>query len=187
MDKPVYLGLLILDLSKTVMFEKCKTKIWWKCTNLLWGYRYVFKDTAEDVEKRFGTLIDRPLPIAKNKKCNWTNERWIKWTNPEKFIGLSAKTCSYLKDNNEEDKKAKGTKKCVIKRNLKFRDFKKCLKASEIEIQINYLEKKKNDVDCLKEDKKELLKNKLILKTEQRFKSERHKVFTEVINKITLS
>ena len=77
MDKTVYLGLLILHLSKTVMFEKCKTKIWWKCTNLLCGYRwlhcsfktkYVYKDIAEDVEKRFGTLIDRPLPRAKNKK-----------------------------------------------------------------------------------------------------------------------
>ena len=39
MDKTVYLGLLILHLSKTVMFEKYKTKIWWKCTNLLCGYR----------------------------------------------------------------------------------------------------------------------------------------------------
>ena len=80
------------------------------------------------------------------------------WTNPEKFIGLRAKTCSYLKDNHKEDKKAKGTKKCVRKRNLKFWDYKKCLKASQIEIQINYLEKKKNDVDCLKEDKKRIAK-----------------------------
>ena len=31
------------------------------------------------------------------------------------------------------------------------------------------------------------MKNKAILKTQQRFKSERHNVFTEVINKIALS
>ena len=56
-----------------------------------------------------------------------------------------------------------------------------------MENEINYLEKKKTDVDCLKEDKKEFVKNKLILKTQQRFKSERHNVFTEVVNKIALS
>ena len=34
----------------------------------------------------------------------------------KEFFGLSAKTCSYLKDNNDEDKKAKGKKKCVPKK-----------------------------------------------------------------------
>ena len=105
----------------------------------------------------------------------------------KKFVGLTAKAYSYLKDNNDEDEKVKGTKKCVIKSNLKFRDYKNCLKASQVENKINYLVNKKIDVDCLKEDKKEFVKNKLILKTQQRFKSERHNVFTEVINKIALS
>ena len=40
----------------------------------------------------------------------------------------------------------------------------------------------------IKDDQKDFLKNKkLILKTQQRFKSERHNVFTEEINKIGLS
>ena len=39
----------------------------------------------------------------------------------KEFVGLRAKTYSYLKDNNDEDKKAKGTKKCIIKR--KFQDY----------------------------------------------------------------
>ena len=61
-------------------------------------------------------------------------------------------------------------------------------KENLIERKTNYLRKKKIDVDSLKEDQKELLKNnKLILKTQQRFKSERHNVFTEEINKISLS
>ena len=34
----------------------------------------------------------------------------------DEFVGLRAKTYSYLKDSNDEDKKAKGTKKCVIKK-----------------------------------------------------------------------
>ena len=54
-----------------------------------------------------------------------------------KFVGLRAKTYSYLKGNNDEDKKAKGTRKCVIKRNLKFRDWNKCLKAFQIEDKTN--------------------------------------------------
>ena len=38
----------------------------------------------------------------------------------KQFVGLRAKTYSYLKDNNDEDKKAKSTKKCVIKIKLEF-------------------------------------------------------------------
>ena len=41
-----------------------------------------------------------------------------------KFVGLRAKKFCYLKDNNGDDKKAKGTKKCVITRKLKFKDYK---------------------------------------------------------------
>ena len=51
----------------------------------------------------------------------------------KEFVGLRAKTYSYLKDNNDEDKKAKGTKKCVIKRKRKFEDYKNCLEAGKIE------------------------------------------------------
>ena len=69
-------------------------------------------------------------------------------TNHEIFVGLRAKAYSYLKDKNNEDQKAKGTKKCVIKRKFKFKDYKKCLKASENQ-----------------EDQKKFLENKLILKT----------------------
>ena len=70
------------------------------------------------------------------------------------------------------------------KKKLKFTDYNNSLRASEIENIMNYLEKTKLDVDCLK---KELIKNKQILKTQKRFKSERHNVFTEEINKIDLS
>ena len=61
-------------------------------------------------------------------------------------------------DDGGGDKKNKGTKKCVIKRRLKFNDYKDCL-----------------------------LNNEIILKSQQRFKSERHDVYTEEINKIALS
>ena len=40
------------------------------------------------------------------------------------FVGLRAKTYSYLVDDGSEDKKAKGTKKCAIKKNLNLRIIK---------------------------------------------------------------
>ena len=49
-------------------------------------------------------------------------------------------------------------------RKLKIKDYKNCLQASQIINTVNYLEKKETDVDCLKEDKKEFIKNELILK-----------------------
>ena len=48
----------------------------------------------------------------------------------KKFVGLRAKTYNYLTDDSNEDKKAKGTKKCVIKRKLKFENYKNCLEAT---------------------------------------------------------
>ena len=65
--------------------------------------------------------------------------------------GQIIKRYSYLKVNNDEDKKVKGTKKCIIKRKLKFEDYKNCLEAVQIENRINHLKKKKINVDSPKE------------------------------------
>ena len=59
-----------------------------------------------------------------------------------KFVGLKAKTNSYLIDDGSEDKKTKSTKKCVIKRKLNFQNYKNCLEATQLDNKINYLEKK---------------------------------------------
>ena len=101
-----------------------------------------------------------------------------------KSFGLRAKIYSNLKDNNEEDKKAKGIKKCVMKRKLKFQDYKNCLEACQIENKISHLQKTIIDVDSLKEFIKKKSTN---IKNTARFKSERHNDFTEEINKIALS
>ena len=74
------------------------------------------------------------------------------------------------------------------KKTLKYQDYKNYLKVSQILNKVNYLEKKGINVDIPKEDKKEfMIKNRLILKTQQRLKSEKHNVFIEEINKIALS
>ena len=74
------------------------------------------------------------------------------------FVALTPKTYSYLMDDGQNDKKAKRTKKCVIKKILKFNDYKDFL-----------------------------LNNDIILKSQQRFKNEAHNIYTEEINKIALS
>ena len=74
------------------------------------------------------------------------------------FVGLRPKTYSYLTDDGNSDKKAKGTKKYVIKRKLQFDNYKNCL-----------------------------LNNEFILNSQQIFKSNAHNVYTEEINKIALS
>ena len=74
------------------------------------------------------------------------------------FVTLRPKTYSFLTDDGKEDKKTKGKKKCVIKKMIKFNDYKKCL-----------------------------LNDKVMLKPQQRFLSNKHDVYTENINKIALS
>ena len=74
-----------------------------------------------------------------------------------KFVTLRPKTYSFLTDDGKEDKKVKGTKKCVIKKMIKFNDYKKCL-----------------------------LNDEVMLKQQQRFISNKHDFYTENINKIAL-
>ena len=120
-----------------------------------------YEDIEDDVEKRFDTSnyeIDRPLPTGKNKNLIGLMKEELGEKIMTEFVALRPKTYAYLMDDDSEGKKAKGTKKCVIKRVLKFNDYKGCL-----------------------------LNNEIVLKTQQRFKSERHDVYTEEINKIALS
>ena len=74
------------------------------------------------------------------------------------FIALRPRTFSYLTDNDKIDKKAKGTRKCVVNKMIKFHDYKNCL-----------------------------LNDNILLKSQQRFISNKHDVYTEDVNEIALS
>ena len=63
------------------------------------------------------------------------------------FATLRPKTYSYLTGNIDENKKAKGRKKCFLKQNLKFENHKHFLEATHLENKINQLDKDKFDVD----------------------------------------
>ena len=148
MNKPIYLGLSILKLSKIVMYEfwynyiklkyKEKSKLCHMDTYSFIIYIEtddIYKDIGEDVEIRFDTSnyeLDRPLPKGKNKKVTGLMKYELGGKIMKEFVGLRAKTYSYLIDNCSEDKKAKGTKKCV-KREIKFKDYINCLIATQRE------------------------------------------------------
>ena len=120
-----------------------------------------YKDIADDVEKNYDTsdyTCERPLPIGKYKKVIGSMKDELGGKLMEEFVGLRPKCYSYLMDDGKVYKKAKGTKKCAIERNLLFDNYSECL-----------TEKKK------------------ILRSQQRFKSDRHDAYTEEINKIALS
>ena len=104
----------------------------------------------------------------------------------KKFVSLRPK--AYVKDNDDENKKAKPRKRCVLKRNIKFKDFKNCQKASQLINKVSCLENKGINADSLKENHRKFVENsKSLLRKQLTFKSEKHDIFTEKINKTSLS
>ena len=76
----------------------------------------------------------------------------------KEFSALRAKTYAYSMDDDNEKKKAKGTKKCIINRRIVFENY-----------------------------KDSLFNNNTILRSQLRFKSNLHNVYTEEVNKIALN
>ena len=145
MNKPVYLGLSILELSEILMHEfwydyiKPKydktAKLCYMDTNIFIVYIKtddIYRGIAEDVETRFDTSnyelesnsLERPLPKGKNKKLIGLMKDELGGKIVTKVVVLRAKTYSYLIDDGSRDKKAKDTKNCIIKRKLKFKNLK---------------------------------------------------------------
>ena len=92
----------------------------------------VYKDIAEDMETRFDTSnykSDRPLSKGKNKKVIGLMKDELGEKFLTKSVDLIAKTSSCLTDDGSEDKKPKSIKKCVIKRKLKFENYKNCIEV----------------------------------------------------------
>ena len=114
-------------MSTQIMVKKQNCVIWIKSFIAYIKTGDIFKDIAEDVETRLDTsnyeLEDRPLPKGKNKKVTGFMKDELGGKVTTKFAGLRGKTYVYLVDDGG-NKKAKGTKKCVIKRNLKSKIIK---------------------------------------------------------------
>ena len=90
----------------------------------------IYKYIGEDVETMFVTSsyeLHRPLSKSKRRKVIVLMKDKPGGKTMKEFVGFKAKTHSYLIDYGSEDKLAKGQKKCVITRKLKFQDFRNCL------------------------------------------------------------
>ena len=176
MNKPVYLGMSILDISRTLMYEfwyeyikpkyKDNAKLCYMHTDsfiISIKTEDFYKYIANDVEGWYDTSNydendKRPLPIGKNKKVIGLFKDELDGKIMIEFIALRAKAYAYLKEDGSEHKKAKGTKKCIIKHNLMFENY-----------------------------RESLFNSKTIIKSQQRFKIDHHNVHTEEVNKIVLS
>ena len=174
MNKLIYLGLSILEISKTLMHEfwydymkpkyKMMSKLCYMDTDsfiINIKTNDFYKDISNDVENRFDASnyeVNRPLPTGKNKTVIGLMKDELGGKIISEFVTLRPKTYSFLTDDGKEDEKAKGTKKCVIKKMIKFNDYKKYLLSDEV-----------------------------ILKSQQRFISKKHDIYTENINEIVLS
>ena len=165
MNKPIYLGQAILDISKTLMYEfwydyikpkyEDKARLCYMDTDSFIMHiktEDFYKDIANDVERLFDTSNydkkdNRPLPIGKNKKVIGLFKDELGGKIMIEFCALRAKAYAYRLDDDTEKKKAKGTKKCIVKREITFK---------------NYMDSLFND--------------EVIIRSQQRFRSDHHRV-----------
>ena len=122
-----------------------------------------FEDINSDVERWFDTSNydknhERLLQIGVNKKVTGMFKDELGGKILKKVCAFRAKTYTYLMEDDNEMKKFKGVKRCVIKRRLMFENY-----------------------------KDSLFNNKTIMRSQLRFKSDHHNVYTEEVNKIALN
>ena len=175
MTKPLYLGMSILDISKILMYEfwydylkpkyRGRVKLCYADTGsfIIYIKTEDFFEDIFNVEKWFDTSNydkndKRPLPIGKNKKVPGLFKDELGGKIIREVVAIWPKTYAYLIDDGSEHKKAKGTKKCVIKWKLMFQNFEDCL-----------------------------INNKNVYRSQQRFKSYNYNVHTDEVNTTALS
>ena len=148
MSKSIYLGLSILEISKTLKYEfwydymkpkhDNKVKLCYTDTDsfiINIKTNDFYEHIASDVENMFDTSnyeVNRPFPMGKNKKVIGLMKDELGGKVITEVATLRPKMYSFLTGHGKEDKKAKGTKKCVIKKTIKFNDYKKCLSNDEV-------------------------------------------------------
>ena len=184
-NKPVYLGMCILDLSKTLMYdfhynyikqkyEENAELLFTDTDSLMYEITTedFYKNISPDVDEKFdtsnfekdhgvslrnGTFRKSGIPTGVNKKVIGMTKDEAGGKQITEFVGLRSKLYSFKIDEKEE-KKCKGVKKSEVKRSINFKDYK----------------------DCLFTGKKHMRSMNVI-------KSHKHEILTETINKVALS
>ncbi|XP_065650921.1 uncharacterized protein LOC136079131 [Hydra vulgaris] len=177
-NKPIYLGMCILDLRKTLMYEfhydyiknkySDRAKLLFTDTDSL-AYEIKTEDfyanISEDVKSKFNTSEFDPkhpaielvgFKVERNKKVIGMFKDESGGAQIEEFVGLRSKLYSY-KVHGKENKKCKGIKKNIVKSHITHEDYKHCLL---------------NKVD-------QIMKMNVI-------RSHSHEIYTEEVNKIAL-
>ena len=176
MNKPVYLGMCILDLSKIIMYDfhynyikpkyGNKAKLLFTDTD---SFLYeiqtedFYKDISGDVKNRFDTSNypeghPSGIPTGINNKVLGMFKDEAAGKPINEFVGLRSKLYSYKMDEGKENKKCKGIKKAVVEKSIRHEDYKNCLETG-----------------------KEQLRRQNIIRSYE------HVLYTEEINKIALS
>ena len=146
LNRPAYVGMCILDLSKTLMYDfhynYIKQKYGDKAKLLFTDSdSLTYQIEAEDVYQDFWNDKDKfdnsdyssdsPYFSELNKKVIGKFKDEAAGIPIVEFVGLRSKMYSYMKDNDKGDKTAKGVKKNVIKKNIKHKDYKNVLFNNE--------------------------------------------------------
>jgi hypothetical protein len=177
LNKPIYLGMTILDLSKTLMYDfhyNYIRKKYGDSAQLLFTdtdslcYEIktedLYKDISDDVHTHFDTSnFDKDhtsgIPTGVNKKVIGMMKDEAGGKQISEFVGLRSKLYAYRMDGStKEEKKCKGVKKGVINKEITFKDYKECLFSGEKQYR-----------------------------SMNTFRSIQHEIYTERINKIALS
>ena len=175
-NKPVYCGMAILDISKTLMYDfhynyilpkygrKHAKLIFTDTDSLLYEIETedFYKDIEGDVETKFDTSefpVDHPSGIErKNKKVIGMMKDEAAGKIIEEFVGLRAKLYSYKIYDGGGNKKCKGVKKSFVKRRMTHQDYKDCLFKGTVKMS-----------------KMNIIRSRL------------HEIYTETVNKKALS
>ena len=175
-NKPIYCGMAILDISKSLMYDfhfnyilpkygKNQKLLFTDTDSLCYEIETedFYKDISGDVEDNFDTSNfpkDHPsgIPVGKNKKVPGMMKDEAGGRIIEEFIGLRAKLYSYRVFEGKEEKKCKGIKKSVVRKDISHEDYKECLFSK----------------------KHQMRKMNVI-------RSYKHEIFSETVNKIALS
>ena len=169
LNRPAYVGMCILDISKTLMYD---FHFYYIKANYGNKAKLLFTDTdsltyeieTDDIYTKFWELFDNSGHPENSPYFNKTNKKIIGKMKDElagsvikEFVGLRSKMHSYITNQNEGDKKAKGVKKNVVKKDIKHENYK----------------------DVLFNDKQWQVYNKM-----KTIRSQRHQIGSYEINKI---
>ena len=176
LNKPIYVGMAVLDLSKTLMYTfhygyikpmyRDRAKLLFTDTNSLMyeiKTENFYKDISPDVHNQFDTSNYSPdhpsgIPTGINKKVIGLFKDEAGGQLIIEFVGLRAKLYTFKTEKGFEIKKCKRIKKAVIKNDITFNDY----------------------LECLKNSRPMMRKMNVI-------RSNKHEVYTETVNKVALS